>query len=309
MEREFSAQNLLSRGGSSEMGSRYTVESGFYMTSFAATIFIGGLISVGVIFITLLVALTVMLQSCQSRSSGVVKLQLPTETYNFCRIFAQHSEISNMEPDEFPSVCRDLAIEYIKEGKYARDLNISMWLTESYFSSITPLEDGLDVVLMDIDDILASKFQFTNLVMKQRYDQHGCSDYIEEAKRLMHVLTLKLYTRLHGSGWSLILLSRKPERQRNATTEHLISAGYSDWSSLIMRLDTEMQMNSQDYFSKRGAALQKGGFRINGVISSQMDAFMGPSLGECMFKLPNPTYQCLGIGFFCSNDPNNGPDK
>lgn len=41
--------------------------------------------------------------------------------------------------------------------------------------------------------------------------------------------------KLRASGWPLILLSRKSGRQQNATVEYLISAGYSGWTSLIMR--------------------------------------------------------------------------
>lgn len=41
--------------------------------------------------------------------------------------------------------------------------------------------------------------------------------------------------KLQASGWPLILLSRKSQRQQNATVGHLISAGYSGWTSLIMR--------------------------------------------------------------------------
>lgn len=68
-----------------------------------------------------------------------------------------------------------------------------------------------------------------------RYDQYGCSKCIGDAKRLKHETILQIYMELHASGWPLILLSRKSERQRNATIEHLVSAGFRDRSLLIMR--------------------------------------------------------------------------
>eukprot|EP00257_Ricinus_communis_P022012 XP_015581624.1 uncharacterized protein At2g39920 [Ricinus communis] len=254
MEREYSAQSLLSRGGS-EMGSHYVVESGFYMTSFAAIIFVGALVTVGVLFITLLIALTVMLQSCESRSKGIIEIQIPNDDYNYCKTFTLHAELNNLGPDDFPPICRNLAFHSIKESHYERDLNSTMWLVEKYFDSVEPLNDGLNVVLMDIDDILPS----------------------------------------NPEGWSLILLSRKPERLRNATTEHLTLAGYRGWSSVIMRLDDEMGMDSHKYFLKRRMMIQREGFRITGIISSQMDALIGPSLpGQHIFKFPNPIYYCCG---------------
>lgn len=74
-----------------------------------------------------------------------------------------------------------------------------------------------------------------NMYALYRYDQFGCSKCIEDAKPLKHEIIFRIYAKLQASGWPLILLSRKPERQRNATVEHLGSAGYKDWSSLIMR--------------------------------------------------------------------------
>lgn len=149
------------------MGSRYVVESGFYMTSFAATIFIASLVTVGVLLIALVISLTVMLESCQSRSKGVVEMQKASDDYNYCKTFALHAELNSLGPDDFPSVCRSLAIRHIKE--YERDLNISLLVVERYFDSVTPLDDGLDVVLMDIDDIFPSNPRYSQISMRRLF--------------------------------------------------------------------------------------------------------------------------------------------
>lgn len=153
----------------SDMGSHYVVESGFYMTSFAATIFIGGLVTVGVFLITLLIALVVMLQSCQIESSGVVQLSKSSDDYSYCRTFALHTEINSLEASELPSICKDFAIQYIKGGQYAKDLKFTMWLAENYFSTVTPLYDGLDAVLLDIDDFSISRPHYSNLFRYTSY--------------------------------------------------------------------------------------------------------------------------------------------
>ncbi|KAL0003278.1 hypothetical protein SO802_017059 [Lithocarpus litseifolius] len=288
MEREYSAQNLSSRENTgTEMGSHY--ESGFYMTSFAATIFIGALVAVGILLITLLIALTVMLQSCQSKSSGVVEVRKTSDDYNDCKAFALYAELNGLQADELPSFCRIPAIQYIRAGQFARDLNSTMRLVQNYFSSITPQNDGLDVVLIDIDDILTSNPHQTILIM-HRFDQFGCTDCVKEAKHLKHLLILRLYMKLQASGWPLILLTRKSAREQNATVEHLVSTGFNGWASLIMRSDDEVHMDSCDYFSRRRAVMQKDGFRITGVISSHFDALTGPYLGKNVFKLPKAIY-------------------
>ncbi|BFG22789.1 hypothetical protein CerSpe_090630 [Prunus speciosa] len=288
MEQQFSAHSLSSRG-SGRRQSSYVMDSGFYMSSFASTIFVGALVTVGVILITLLIALTVMLQSCQSRSHGVIEIEKPSYDYNYCQIVSLHVELNKVEADHFPSICRVVALQYIKEGQYARDLNSTMWMIQNYFSSITPKRDGVDVVLMDIDDILSSNPQYIKL-LADRDDQYGSRDCVEEAKQLKHGFILRLYMKLHASRWPLILLSRKPETQRNSSIEYLISAGFRAWSSLIMRFEDDLQMDSCDYFSKQRAAMQRKGLRIIGTISSHMDALTGTSLGERIFKLPNPIY-------------------
>lgn len=287
MEREYSTRSLSSRETSgTEIGSQYIMESRFYMTSFAATIFIGGLVTVGILLITLLIALSVMLQSCQSKSSGVPEIQKASDDYNNCKIFTFYVELNGLEANEFPSVCWASAVQYIREGQYARDLNASMEVVEKYFSGIIPLNRSLDVVLIDIDDILPSNPHHTSPLM-HRFDQFGCSDCIEEAKHLKNLLILRLYAELQASGWPLILLSRNSGRQHNATAELLISAGYRGWTSLIMRSDDEMNVDSFEYFSRRRAEMQREGYRITGVISSRMDALTGPYLGKRVFKLPN----------------------
>jgi len=51
------------------------------------------------------------------------------------------------------------------------------------------------------------------------------------------MFVLRLYTNLQTDGWSIILLSREPEIYQNVTINHLVSAGFRSWSSLMMRYD------------------------------------------------------------------------
>lgn len=132
------------------------------MTSFAATIFIAALVTVGVLLITLLIALTVMLQSCQSKSTGVVQLEKLNVEFDYCKVFILHAELNGLVVDEVPTVCKAYFTQYIKEGQYHRELQLTKQLAESYFSALVPNDDGLDVVLMDIDDIFSANFLHQN---------------------------------------------------------------------------------------------------------------------------------------------------
>lgn len=287
MEREYSAQSLSTRG-SSEMGSHYTTEAGIYMSASAATVFISGLVTVGISVVSLLIALTVMLNSCQSRNSGVLEMYRNTHDYDYCRNFALHAELNSLGADLFPEICKDINIQYIKEGQYKRDLNITVGIAEGFFSSLRPQNDGRDVVLMDADDLLGSETLVVNDMRIKKDNLHGS---IRDANYLKHIFAMKLCLKLQSSRWPLILFSRRPEKLRNTTVEHLMSMRCHGWSSLIMRIDDEMLMDFQEFLSRRRTMLQREGFHITSVISSQMDALSGRYSGDRVFKLPNPFFQ------------------
>ncbi|KAK4480291.1 hypothetical protein RD792_013360 [Penstemon davidsonii] len=292
-----------------EIGSQYSTEAGIYMSSFAATVFISGLVTFGVSLLSLLVALTVMLRTCESRNSGVVEMYRYTKSYDYCRNFALHAELNNLCADSFPAICKDANEIYIKEGHYKRDLNTTVSIVEDFFGGIRPKNDGLDVVLMDADDFLASEPSSSNHLMHRgsgrnhpifctiktfnllcRMNKDGLHDSSIDAEYLKHIFVMKLYLKLQSGGWPLIFLSRKPEELRNDTIQYLASLGCHGCSSLIMRRDNEMQIDFQEFLSRQRTTLQRDGLRIIAVISSQMDALKGPCLGKRVFKLPNPIF-------------------
>ncbi|KAF9598529.1 hypothetical protein IFM89_028061 [Coptis chinensis] len=284
MERRNSTQVLS--GGSSGFGSHYQMESGLFVTSFAASLFIVSLVTIAVLFITLLTTLIVMLQSCENRNNGVLQLPRRSDQYDYCRTLSVQAEVNRFEVDEIPSICKAHAVQYIKDGQYLRDLNWTMCLVNSYFNNSKPEADGLDVVLMDIDDILALSHPYHTF--EYQINLYEMMDQFEVEKIQAGAYFLELYTKLQARGWSLILISRKPEKLRNATLEALVYSGYGGWSSLIMRPDDETLDESWKYLSRRRAELQDFGYRITSVISSNMAALTGPCLGKRVFKLPSP---------------------
>ncbi|CAI9768328.1 unnamed protein product [Fraxinus pennsylvanica] len=144
------------------MGSHFTMERRIYMSSFAATIFISGLVTIGVSLMALLIALAVMLQSCENRNSGALNI----ETYDYYKIYALHAELNSLDVDFFPAICKDVAIQYINEGQYMRDLNIILGIVEDFFGCVRPLNDSKDIVLMDADDFFTSENLHSRLLMR-----------------------------------------------------------------------------------------------------------------------------------------------
>ncbi|XP_038891290.1 uncharacterized protein At2g39920 isoform X3 [Benincasa hispida] len=172
MERQFSTQSHSTGGssGNSDMGSRYIIESGFYMAPLTATIFIGALVTVGVLLITLLVSLTVMLQYCQNRSGGIVEIQKSSVDYDYCKALSVHLELNSLETDGIPSFCKDVSIQYIKSGQYERDLYSILQVVDKYFCSAAKVGNSQDIVLMDIDDLLFTNRDYNDLLISRMDD-------------------------------------------------------------------------------------------------------------------------------------------
>ncbi|KAI0512185.1 hypothetical protein KFK09_012823 [Dendrobium nobile] len=281
-----SSQSLLSQR-QSELGSQYVVESGVFMSSFTATIFVAALVTTGLLMLTLLIALTVMLNSCQSSNSGILEHAKKSDQHDYCSLYIFHSELNNLEIGEFPLNCKLFALQYSKRH-YLKDLNTSIWFIEDYFAGLTPDEDGLDIILLDADDLLSMIGNFSRISSVDR------NEHIEDIKNQAHILLVRFYRQLRAGGWSLFLFTRKPSKHWKTTESTLTSSGYLGWSSLVMRSDEEIQMEDWEYLSNRRLQLHKQGFRIVGLISSKLDAFRGPHLGKRSFKLANIQYYELG---------------
>ncbi|KAK7379340.1 hypothetical protein VNO80_04798 [Phaseolus coccineus] len=282
IEQQYSAPSL---SDDSETRSHYELESVFFMKSFTATIFVASLVTLGVLLITLVISLVIMLQSCQSKSSGVIELLNINDYYSYCRLYSLHAELNNLEGYNLPTICRNLAVQYIKGGQYARDLDLTMSVIEDYFKNVTPLKGGLDVVLMDIDDIFPWNYS-SNLF--HRFHNDSTSNCIKEANNVKLMFVLRLYMYLQNGGWSIILLSRQPRTYQNVTINHLVSAGFRSWSALIMRAEDSDPTKGYEYFCGQRNVVRKKGFRIKSIISSHMDAVTIPESGERNFLLPDP---------------------
>lgn len=142
------------------------LESGFYITSFSATIFIAGFATLGLLLVTLLVSMAMMLQSCQnSNNGGVIELRNINDDYSYCKIHSLHAKLNNLEEYNVPNICKDLALQYIKGGQYARDLDSTKSVIEDYFNGVKPSEDGLDVVSIDIDTKVILSFRILFLLV------------------------------------------------------------------------------------------------------------------------------------------------
>ncbi|MCL7037564.1 hypothetical protein MKW94_000612 [Papaver nudicaule] len=281
VDRRNSTYSLTTSRGGSELGSQYMMESGFYMTSFAATIFIASAVALVVLFMTLLITLTIMLQSCQSQSGGIVEHQKPvTDTYAYCTLFVQHAELNGLEPAEFPKICHPYATQYITEGHYLGDLKLSILMAKRYFNSLEP-KDNFDIVLIDLDDIMQSNNPHNTSQLQFRSDLNDVvgRNLMEELSYSIKKVFLEFCSKLRDSGWAVVFITRKLRSSERPPKR------------IFFLTDEEMKMETWEYLARRRKELNNHGFRIKSVISSKMEALTGPCLGTRNFKLVDPIYE------------------
>ncbi|XP_057851090.1 acid phosphatase 1 isoform X1 [Cryptomeria japonica] len=272
-------------------------DSGVYLTSLAVTVLISAIAIIGILLFTLVITLAILLASCQSKPDVVVKQGTrPEMGVDVCRSFVLNFELNNIQGNNvFPSMCEEYVFQYMTSGQYENDVNGAIKAADSCLISAVVNGDGLDTVIMDVDETALSNFPYFS-TFQRRSMMHNVSawnHWVEEAKSPPLIPTLKLYHKLQNHGLALIFLSGRQENQRNSTVKNLLHAGYSGWTMLIMRTKDEMQMNVQAYKSKQRLQLESMGLRIKGVIGDQWSDIRGPAVGNYTFKLPNPLYNIL----------------
>ncbi|KAH9323350.1 hypothetical protein KI387_017989 [Taxus chinensis] len=91
-------------------------------------------------------------------------------------------------------------------------------------------------------------------------------------------------------GVKIIIITSRGEQLRDATAKNLVKVGYTGWTDLILRAESDIGKTAKDYKSERRVALEKNGYRILGNIGDQWSDILGVKAGHRTFKLPNSLY-------------------
>lgn len=101
---------------------------------------------------------------------------------------------------------------------------------------------------------------------------------------------LSLYTDLRAQNWSVAFITGRPESLGPKTALNLHNAGYTDWTTLILRSPEEEKLSAVQYKSKYRRRLANQGYRIRSSLGDQWSDLKGGNSGERTFKMPNPMY-------------------
>ncbi|KAJ7553813.1 hypothetical protein O6H91_06G114000 [Diphasiastrum complanatum] len=293
LEHDDSTLSLLSRRGS-EFGNRYIQadDSGIFMSSLAVTILVSSVATIGILLITLVVTLAVMLGSCQTQPMLREKSNGIRHAADPCASFQVNAEMNNLQGWVLSKDCESYVAEYMLGGQYHLDFAEAVEAARQYLKALMVENDGLDVIVLDIDDTALSNIAYYNThhYGAEEFKEDEWNLWVKEARAPPLTPTLALYKELKAANWGIIFITGRPEHQRNATIQNLIAAGYSGWASLILRSKDEVGQVASTYKSRRRSGLQHMGYRIRTGLGDQWSDIIGPAAGNRTFKLPNPMY-------------------
>ena len=143
-------------------------------------------------------------------------------------------------------------------------------------------------VVFDIDETLLSNYGYYKST-GFTFDQDGWNAFNEACKNSAIAPSRDLYRKLLRDGFSVVLMTGRPEADRSWTASCLRERGISGWHELILRTPAEASLSADVYKSQNRADLQREAHRIVASIGDQVsDMSMGHL--KAGFLLPNLMY-------------------
>ncbi|KAG0618248.1 hypothetical protein M758_4G048700 [Ceratodon purpureus] len=254
---------------------------GIHLSSAAVNFLMGTVVTIGTVLFTLVVTLAVLLGKCQKPS-------LPAS----CASFSLNAEVNNLQGFPLSEKCVNFVARYVDSGQYHSDFAVAVEAARSYLNTIEPDQDGLDIVIFDIDETSLSNMQYyaAHNYGVGGWDEASWNTWVSSAKAPALIPMLSLFTDLKAQNWSVGFITGRPESQGQNTSQNLYNAGYTGWASLILRQPIEETWPAVQYKAKYRTMLENNGYRIRSSLGDQWSDLQGGNTGERTFKLPNPIY-------------------
>lgn len=144
-------------------------------------------------------------------------------------------------------------------------------------------------LVLDIDETSLSNYEEISEA-DFAYNSKQWNDWVEEAKAPAIPGTLRLYQRARQLGVAIFFITGRPELQREATEKNLHTAGYADWSGLIMPTPEQAKDSTILYKSAAREKIANQGYRIVLNVGDQWSDLKGKPQAELSVKLPDPFY-------------------
>lgn len=240
----------------------------------------------------LLLALTVLFRCANSRNAPFRDL-VEDDTRATCGSFFYNSQVNNDQGwTVVPAECVDGVGEYMEGFQYNVDTEGVTQAALNFLKSLKPEGDGKDVVVFDIDETSLSNLPYyrNHKYGGEIYNNTAFNLWVDEGKAPAVPAILQLFNNLQAANFGIVFLTGRPESQRSITTKNLESAGYKNWTQLILKSPGEGGTTAAVYKSKKRTELNAQGYHIYSSVGDQWSDITGPYVGNRTFKVPNLMY-------------------
>jgi predicted secreted acid phosphatase len=196
--------------------------------------------------------------------------------------------------------------EYERSGRYSAELAAVAEKAREYLLERTRWADASKqrlALVLDIDETALSNYPALRAndfgwvtagpcALDERGAPRspcGLRAWVElaRAERIEPVYELYASARLRGVG--IFFISGRPETLRDATERNLRSAGYTDWTELVLRPAEPAYPTLAAFKTAARERIEKAGWRVVVNVGDQVSDLTGGHGGRS-FLLPNPFY-------------------
>lgn len=143
-------------------------------------------------------------------------------------------------------------------------------------------------LVLDIDDTALSTYSLQRRLFFG-YTERAWNRWMEDDSPPAHPGILELFRHARDRGVAVFFVSGRRESARQATERQLRSAGYEDWTGLILKPSDYQERSVVPYKAGARAEIEAMGYTIVVNVGDQWsDLEGGHALAS--FKLPNPIY-------------------
>lgn len=183
-------------------------------------------------------------------------------------------------------VAKDEVISYHNSGKYDYDTRKAVDEAIEKFNDVQAGQNA--AVIFDVDETAISSYGFYT-----KWDFGYVPKYfdmwVDSARAPVIPAVLDLYNYLLKKNFKLIFITGRKQYQYEPTIRNLISAGYANFDTLIVKGEEYSGQTAEKFKSEKRTELAEKGYIISGTVGDQWSDLIGPHHG-IQVKIPNYMY-------------------
>jgi len=184
------------------------------------------------------------------------------------------------------SDAKEEIISYYESGGLDKEIEEVVSKASSQFETVKVNNSA--VVIFDVDDTALSYYELDKSI-SFGYAPELWDRWVEE-KTVPAVRQVKnFYDFVIDKGFNVIFISGRKDYHYDGTIRNLLSVGYTQFDTLIVRGKVEYELDAIDYKSSKRKDLTAKGYKIVGTVGDQWSDLEGPYHG-IQVKIPNYIY-------------------